>query len=408
MKLINGKYNTAIIYADTVDDNAVQQIETMCNLEFLQDSKLRIMCDVHAGAGCTIGTTMTITDAIVPNFVGVDIGCGMEVVRIKEKELDLEALDQFIYDNIPSGFDIHRKNQKCSVNLTKLKCVNHININRAYKSVGTLGSGNHFLEVNKDNENNLYIVIHSGSRHLGKEVAEYYQKEAYYQLNKMTRADILQLIDALKKEGREQEIQAEIQKLKENIIYPNKELAYCKGQLFDDYLHDMQITQEYAMFNRKVMMSKIIEHFNLSVEEQFTTIHNYIDLENMILRKGAVSAQKGEKLLIPINMKEGSLLCIGKGNPEWNYSAPHGAGRLLSRAEAYKTLSLEEYIAKMEGIYTTSVSRATLDESPMAYKSMDEIINNVHDTVEIVANLKPIYNFKAAEKPKWKKITKNT
>lgn len=407
MKVINGVYNSALIYSDTVDEKALQQIETMCSLDYLKDSKIRIMCDVHAGAGCTIGTTMTITDAIVPNFVGVDIGCGMEVVRIKEKSLDLEALDAFIYENIPSGRDIYKTSEyEDTIDLSALHCASHVSLTRAYKSIGTLGGGNHFIEVNKDEVNNLYIVIHSGSRHLGKEVAEYYQNEAYYQLNKISRKDILDLIESLKKEGREQEIQIEVMKRKDSISYPNKDLAFCNNQLFEEYLHDMKITQEFASINRKTMMNKIVNHFNLTVEEQFTTIHNYIDLDNMILRKGAVSAQRNEKLLIPINMKEGSLLCIGKGNPEWNYSAPHGAGRLLSRAEAYKTLTLEDYQAAMEGIYTTSVSMETLDEAPMAYKSIDEIMTNVVATVDIIAVIKPIYNFKAAEIPKWKQKKK--
>lgn len=400
MKIIQGKYNQAIVYTDIIDASAEKQIKTMCNLEFLKDSKIRIMSDVHAGASCTIGTTMAIKDAVVPNFVGVDIGCGMEVVKIKQKELDLKQLDHFIYTNIPSGFDIRLKAHALAktIDLSQLRCVKHVDIERAYKSLGTLGGGNHFIEVNRDKQDNLHIVIHSGSRHLGVEVAEYYQNQAYLTMNQISKKDIQQLINSLKSQGREKEIQSEIEKRKKSAHLESKELAYCTGQLLLDYLHDMKFTQQYAAINRKIMMNEILTAFNLEEIERFTTIHNYIDDQDMILRKGAVSAKENEKFIIPINMRDGSLICIGKGNEDWNYSAPHGAGRILSRNEARKKITLQEYEDSMKGIYSTSVTQDTIDESPMAYKKLEDIVNNIQDTVEIFDIIQPIYNFKAKDK----------
>lgn len=396
-----GKYNIAKVFTDNIDAAAISQVIELCNQEFVKESKIRIMPDVHAGAGCTVGTTMTITDKIVPNLVGVDIGCGMETVRIKEKDLDVKKLDEIINKYIPAGFNIRDKAHK-NIRLTsldKLKCLKHIDLNRAELSLGTLGGGNHFIEANKDEEGNIYIVIHSGSRRLGLEVAKYYQEEAYKQRNGSSKEDIEKLIAKLKAEGRHSEIESEITKLK-SVKRTNipKHLTYAEGQLFKDYIHDMCIVQSYANYNRWTMMDIILKHMNLTTEESFTTIHNYIDItdkENIILRKGSVSAQSGEKLLIPINMRDGSLICVGKGNPEWNYSAPHGAGRLMSRSEAKEMFTVEEYVSEMQGIYTTSVSKDTLDECPMAYKDMQEIIDNIGDTVDIIKVIKPIYNFKA-------------
>lgn len=397
---LNGKYNSAKVFTDVIDQGAISQIIELCNQPVSMNSNIAIMPDVHAGAGCTIGTTMTVTDKIVPNLVGVDIGCGMETVKLKEKHIELQKLDKLIYEKIPSGFDVrdkaHRYNDK--ICLTDLYCYEHINPIRAESSIGTLGGGNHFIEADKGEDGSIYIVIHSGSRHLGVETAKYYQEEAYKRLNGSSKKDIDELIARMKSDGREKQIQSEITKLK-NTKFTDvpKHLAYCEGELFEQYIHDMKIVQQFAMLNRQAMMDEIIKGMHLHVAEQFTTIHNYIDTETMILRKGAVSAQAGEKLLIPINMRDGSLICTGKGNPDWNCSAPHGAGRLMSRSKAKQSFTVSEFKKQMNGIYTTSVNAQTLDECPMAYKSIDDIIGNIGDTAEINEIIKPVYNFKAGE-----------
>lgn len=397
---IKGKYNTAKIFTDVVDESSIAQVLLLCNQEFTQGSRIRLMPDVHAGAGCTVGTTMTISDKVVPNLVGVDIGCGMETVRLQEKELDLEALDRLIYARIPSGFSIREKPHPYAekIDLKQLACCREINALRAEKSIGTLGGGNHFIEADRDGAGNLYLVVHSGSRHLGLEVAGYYQRAGYEALNQSSPADIQVLIEALKAQGKEKQIENALKKLKhtKRTSIP-RELCYVEGSLFQQYIHDMRLIQQYAMLNRKAMMEELIWGMGLHVAEQFTTIHNYIDTEAMILRKGAVSAKAGERLLIPINMRDGSLLCTGKGNPDWNESAPHGAGRLMSRTKAKASFSVAEFRQEMEGIYTTSVSKSTLDECPMAYKGMQDIIDNIGPTAKIDAIIKPIYNFKAGE-----------
>ncbi len=395
---LKGKYNEAKVFTDVIDESSISQIILLLNQEFISGSKIRLMPDVHAGAGCTVGTTMTITDKVVPNLVGVDIGCGMETIKIKEKHIELQQLDKLIYEKIPSGFHIREKPHHYldNIYLEKLYCYDYINPIRAEKSLGTLGGGNHFIEANKDKEGNIYIVIHSGSRHLGLEVANYYQQEGYKALNGCSKTDIDALIITLKAQGRQKEIQKTIKALKNTKISSiPKQLAYVTGNLFLQYIHDMQIIQEYAEWNRKAMMYEIVKGMKLHVIEQFTTIHNYIDTESMILRKGAVSAKKGEKLLIPINMRDGSLICIGKGNDDWNQSAPHGAGRLMSRSAAKKSFTVSEFQKQMNDVYTTSVNKDTLDECPMAYKNMEDIVNNIGDTVEILEVIKPIYNFKA-------------
>lgn len=395
---LKGKYNEAKIFTDVVDEAAVSQVLLLLNQEFVSGSKIRLMPDIHAGAGCTIGTTMTITDKIVPNLVGVDIGCGMETIRIKEKQIELQKLDKLIYDKIPSGFRVREKTHRYfeEINLKDLYCYKNINPERAEKSLGTLGGGNHFIEANKDDEGSLYLVVHSGSRHLGLEVAGYYQEQGYQILNGSAQKDIDLLIADLKSQGREREIQKSIRELK-NTKRTNipKQLAYVSGELFVQYMHDMKIVQRYAELNRQAMMDEIVKGMKLHVMEQFTTVHNYIDTDAMILRKGAVAARKGEKLLIPINMRDGSLICVGKGNDDWNQSAPHGAGRLMSRAAAKESFTVSEFKNQMSGIYTTSVNKDTLDECPMAYKGMDDIVNNIGDTAEVVQIIKPIYNFKA-------------
>ncbi|WP_349947949.1 RtcB family protein [Lacrimispora sp. BS-2] len=395
---IKGKCNEAKIFTDVVDEASISQVMLLLNQEFITGSKIRLMPDIHAGAGCTIGTTMTITDKIVPNLVGVDIGCGMECVQIKEKHIELQKLDKLIYERIPSGFNVrtktHRYFDKCDIE--ELHCINKVNLDRAEKSLGTLGGGNHFIECNKDADGNIYIVVHSGSRHLGLEVANYYQNQAYEVLNGSSVFDRQDLIDELKKQGRENEIQKALSDLK-NVKRTNipKQLAFVSGDLFEQYIHDMKIVQEFAMYNRQAMMDEIIKGIGVRVIQQFTTIHNYIDINNMILRKGAVSAQMGERLIIPINMRDGSLVCIGKGNDDWNQSAPHGAGRLMSRSKAKETFTVSEFKKQMNGIYTTSVNKDTLDECPMAYKGMEDIVNNIGATVDIESVIKPIYNFKA-------------
>lgn len=403
MKIIEGMFNTAKVFTDAVDEGAILQIKSLCDQEYAKDSKIRIMPDVHSGVGCTIGTTMTIHDKVVPNLVGVDIGCGMETILIKNSHIELSKLDKLIYEKIPSGYNIrnkaHRYNDEIDLSLLKCKTEEKINISRAVLSLGTLGGGNHFIEADKDEEGNIYIVIHSGSRHLGLEVANYYQELAYKSLNGNTNEDINKLIREYKSSGREKEIQTKVEELKKQIKTKiPKELAYLTGPLLEDYIHDMKIVQRFAMLNRKAMMDEIIKGMKLKVEDEFTTIHNYVDTENMILRKGAVSAQLGEKLLIPINMRDGSIICTGKGNPDWNYSAPHGAGRLVSRNQARSTYTLSEFKKQMSNIFTTSVNEDTLDECPMAYKGIDDIVNNIGDTAEIIKIIKPIYNFKANEK----------
>lgn len=406
MQEVKGKYNTAKVFTDVIDETSLKQIQLLCNQEFTAGEKIRLMPDVHAGAGCTIGTTMTIKDKIVPNLVGVDIGCGMETLVIHKdsdvaKNFSGAVLDKIIRKNIPCGFDIRKKPHDFVSEVEWDKVKGKFTKNRAILSLGTLGGGNHFIEADKDDEGNLYIVVHSGSRHAGLEIAEYYQEMGWNQLNQKTKADLDAMIAELKATGRQSEIEEKRIEMNAQIktAIP-KDLAYVSGYLFDDYINDMKIMQKFAALNRKAMIDTISIGLRIKKEdliEQFTTIHNYIDIENMILRKGAVSAKKGEKLLIPINMRDGSLVCIGKGNEDWNCSAPHGAGRVMSRMKAKRQLRMEEFKAQMSGIYSTTVSKETLDEAPMAYKTMDDIVNNINPTAHIEKIIKPIFNFKAAE-----------
>lgn len=397
---VSGKYNQAKIFTDVVDQASIAQVIELCNQEFAAGSRIRLMPDIHAGAGCTIGTTMTITDKVVPNLVGVDIGCGMETARVRETHMELQKLDKLIYEKIPSGFDIRQKAHRYldQIDLEELCCARHVDLLRAEKSIGTLGGGNHFIEVDRDDEGQIYVVVHSGSRNLGKQVAEFYQREGYKTLNRTDDGSLQQLVAELKAAGRQKEIQKELKRLKnlKRTAVP-RDLAYVEGALFDQYIHDMKIVQRFAELNRQAMMDEIVKGMKLHVEEQFTTIHNYIDTDAMILRKGAVSAGAGERLLIPINMRDGSLLCVGKGNEDWNCSAPHGAGRLMSRAEAKQSFTVSEFKKQMAEVYTTSVSKATLDECPMAYKGMKDILDNIEPTAEVVKIIRPIYNFKAGD-----------
>ena len=395
---VRGKYNEAKIFTDVVDNASVSQVIELCNQEFAAGSRIRLMPDIHAGAGCTVGTTMTVRDKIVPNLVGVDIGCGMEVIRIREEYIEPQKLDKLIYEKIPSGFSVRSKPHRFldMVDLDALCCIDHINRPRAEKSMGTLGGGNHFIEAEKDDEGHIYIVVHSGSRHLGLEVAKYYQEEGYKVLNHSDDASLQQVIAEMKRAGKQKDIEKTVKKLKnvKQTAVP-RELAYVTGELFERYIHDMKIVQQYAALNRQAMIDEIVKGMKFHAEEQFTTIHNYIDTDNMILRKGAVSAQKGEKLLIPINMRDGSLICEGKGNEDWNCSAPHGAGRLMSRAAAKQSFTVSEFKKQMTGVYTTSVNKGTLDECPMAYKGMQDILDNIGPTAEVLKIIRPIYNFKA-------------
>lgn len=405
---INGKYSNAKIFTDNVEHSALSQIEQLTNQPSTENSKIRIMPDVHAGKGCTIGTTMTITDKVIPNLVGVDIGCGIFTVKLKETRINLPELDSVIHRHIPAGRNVHTedKSNKTSVVLSDLKCYGKAKIkdDYIYKSIGSLGGGNHFIEVDKDENDNLYLVVHSGSRNLGVAVCKYYQQLAYdilnSKFNKGGRAKLVnELITKLKSEGREKEIQNEIanfyKNYTEDIVNIPFELCYLEGENFNNYIHDMKLVQQFARDNRAEILRIILKKAKLHTVEQFDTIHNYIDTDNMILRKGSISAQKDEKVLIPMNMRDGSLICVGKGNPDWNFSAPHGAGRIMSRNEAKQSISMNDYRNSMKGIYTTCVNTNTVDESVFAYKPMEEIMNNIKDTVDIINIIKPIYNFKA-------------
>jgi len=396
MMELQGKHNTAKVFTDNIEPEAISQIIQLLNQEFAAGSQIRIMPDTHAGAGCTIGTTMTIKDKVVPYMVGVDIGCGMETVRLADKDVDLQMLDTAIHETIPSGFNIHASAPRITdrLGLEDLMCVHSINMERALCSVGTLGGGNHFAELEQDEKGRYYLVIHSGSRYLGKQVADYYQDAAVKQ-RKQASKSVQDLIAQLKAQGRQKEIQAALKRIPASKV--EKNLAWLEDELLEQYLHDMAIVQRYADINRKTMAANILRASRLTEADSFTTIHNYIDIKNGILRKGAISARAGELILIPINMRDGSLLCTGKGNADWNFSAPHGAGRLMSRSRAKETIALADFEKSMEGIYSSTVGRSTIDEAPMAYKPMDEIIENIQDTVTIDAVLKPVYNFKASD-----------
>ena len=398
---IVGKKCTAICYATVYEDEAIEQIRRMCDYDFTEGSKVRIMPDVHYGKGCTIGTTMTITDKVVPNIVGVDIGCGMYTVNLGKASIDFNEFDKAAH-YIPSGRNVW-DGKKEKFNLAELKCYRELKESkRIERSLGTLGGGNHFIEIDKAEDGTNYLVIHSGSRNLGKQVAELYQRLAI-NLN-VGFGDYLEkkeeIIRTYKEQGRKDEIKQAIAELhfhrkKKNDI-PD-DLCFLYGKYLEDYLHDVEVCQTFARRNREIMAEILLEKTGLVAGEVFHTIHNYIDTEEMILRKGAIAAHAGEQVLIPINMRDGSVLATGKGNPEWNYSAPHGAGRIMSRKEAKNILTLEEYQETMKGIYTTSISRKTLDEAPMAYKSLEDIIDSINDSVNIVEVLKPVYNYKVSE-----------
>ena len=399
---IKGKVNTAICYATVVEGEAIEQIRRMCDHDFTAGSQIRIMPDVHAGKGCTIGTTMTITDKAVPNIVGVDIGCGMYTAALGKVDIDFEKVDAAAH-YIPSGRDVWEGRME-RFDLTGLRCYRNLKqTKRLERSLGTLGGGNHFIEIDTASDGTKYLVIHSGSRNLGKQVAEHYQSLAV-DLN-AGKADYFErqdeLIRTYKEQGRRAEIQAALKAMEKEWSAKEPtipaDLCYLYGTYLVDYLHDVEICQQFARRSRERMAEIILEKTGMTACSSFHTIHNYIDTKEMILRKGAIAAHDGELVLIPINMRDGSVLARGKGNPEWNYSAPHGAGRLMSRTKAKETLDLEAYKKAMEGIYTTSVNASTIDEAPMAYKSLDDIIGVIRDSVDVIEILKPVYNFKAAE-----------
>lgn len=405
MKFIQGKYNNAKVFTDNIEKEAIEQLRELCNQPFIEGCKVRIMPDTHKGSGCVIGFTADLGDKVIPNIVGVDIGCGMLTVSLGKRDIDLEILDEIINKYIPSGKNTHEGRTVKFEKLQELKCFRSLkNSKRIERSIGTLGGGNHFIEVDKGEDGNLYLVIHSGSRNLGTQVADFYQnlaidlcagKEDYF----IKRDEIIRVF---KEQGRRKEIEKELKKLKKQYeelmpSYP-RDLCFLTGKYREEYLHDMNICQEYATLNRNVMGEIILNKLlgkGLKEFESFTTIHNYINFKDNIIRKGSVSAYEGEKLLIPINMRDGSLICIGKGNEDWNYSAPHGAGRIMSRTKAKEKINYEEYKKAMEGIYSTSVTEETIDEAPMAYKSMKEIIENISESVDVIGIIKPIYNFKA-------------
>ncbi len=399
---IKGKINTAICYAKVIEDEAIEQIRRMCDYPMTEGLRIRIMPDVHAGKGCTIGTTMTIRDKVVPNVVGVDIGCGMYTVKIGASDVDLQKVDEAAH-YIPSGKNVWEGRQE-RFDLTGLACYRQLqDTKRLERSLGTLGGGNHFIEIDQAADGNKYLVIHSGSRNLGKQVAELYQRLAI-NLNRGYGEYLekrQELIKTYKEQGRKSEIHEALKELnwhaKVSVDNMPEDLCYLTGEHLQDYLHDVEICQAFARRSRELMAEIILERAGLIGSEGFHTIHNYIDTDEMILRKGAIAAHAGEKVLIPINMRDGSVLAIGRGNEEWNYSAPHGAGRLMSRNKAKGTLSMEEYKKTMEGIYTTSVNVNTLDEAPMAYKSLEDIIDVIKESVEVIDIMKPIYNFKASE-----------
>ncbi len=406
---IKGKMNTAICYATVIEDEAKEQIRRMCDYKLTENSKIRIMPDVHAGKGCTIGTTMTVNDKVCPNIVGVDIGCGMYTLKLADKELDFEKVDEICH-YIPSGKNVWEGRME-RFDLTNLRCYRSLkDTKRLERSLGTLGGGNHFIEIDKAKDGTYYLVIHSGSRNLGKQVAEIYQqlavdlhmrKEDYFKQRD-------EIIQTYKEAGRRAEIQNALKELQkkyetQDLDVP-ADLCWLYGTFLEDYLHDVEICQDFARRSRERMAEIILDRIGMTVLEAFHTIHNYIDTKEMILRKGAIAAHDGEKILIPINMRDGSVIALGKGNSEWNYSAPHGAGRVMSRSKAKEAINLEEYKEAMKGIYTTSVNESTLDEAPMAYKSLENIVDVIRDSVVVIDIMKPVYNFKASDDDvPWKK-----
>lgn len=402
MLILKGEHNSAKVFATQIDSTTAQQIKAICNEDFLKDTTIRVMPDCHAGKGCTIGTTMTITDKIVPNLVGVDIACGVLVARLNKESIDLDALEESIRNFVPHGRNIRLQPLEKYLkhfDVTKLRCYDKISTERVNNSIGTLGAGNHFIECGVDLQGFVNIIIHCGSRNLGKEVADYYQKVAIKQLNIKKRSQL----DAITKECVKNGNTGDIQAARESVIskFPPRELAYLEGQYFDDYVHDSKLVQRYAELNRLAILEMILVGMRLNpkqvVDYYFDTLHNYLDTKSMILRKGAISAKKGELVAIPLNRADGVLICKGKGCKDYNYSAPHGAGRVLSRGQAKRELNMDSYRERMKDIYSTTVNESTLDESPDVYKTPEHIVDNIGPTVDIINVIKPIYSFKSEE-----------
>ena len=405
MLVLEGKYTEARVFADIVDDVTKGQVQTLIDQPFMENIKVRIMADCHAGAGCVIGTTLKVKDKIVPNLVGVDVGCGMLCIKLGKIDIDFKILDNFIRLNIPSGQNVNDKITITDVDIEDLRCYKELKNHQYLKrSLGSLGGGNHFIEIDVNSDGQYYLIIHSGSRNLGKQMAEYYQNKAIeYHENKLMNKEeaIRKIINEYKQTGREKEIDNKIKlinSIKVDLSFP-KELAFLEGKDFEDYIFDMNICQKYASENRLEMAKRILTLFKLNIEEveKFETIHNYINMEDMILRKGSVSAYKDQLLLIPINMRDGCIIAMGKSNPEYNYSAPHGAGRIMSRTEAIRKIKLEDFKDAMTGVFSTTINAATIDESPFVYKPIESILKNIEETVEIKEIIKPVYNFKASE-----------
>ena len=406
---VRGKYSVAKVFTDVIEPSAVEQIKLLCDQTFTKGCSIRIMPDVHSGEGCVIGFTANLGELVIPNIVGVDIGCGMLTVELGKTNVDFARLDSIIRSYVPSGENVHEPDDEESGAetvrqlLSGLLCLEKIpQVGRIELSLGTLGGGNHFIEVDTDDEDCKYLVIHTGSRSFGKRVADYYQQLAIESLGnrRLSREEIQKVVVEYRQAGRQQEIQAALKAMMDaNTCQIPDKLRYLTGELRDAYLHDMRLCQEFAKMNRRTIAEKIVRHLlgkELSEFSWFETVHNYVDFESNIIRKGAVSARKDERLLIPINMRDGSLVCVGKGNEDWKCSAPHGAGRLHSRSAARKLFSVESFKDEMQGIYTTSVSDDTLDECPMAYKPIDAILDNITPTVDVVKIIKPVYNFKAS------------
>ncbi len=402
---LKGKNGTAKVFTSNIDDVTIGQIIGMMNERITENNTVRIMPDTHYGKGSTIGTTIKLNDEqnnwrVSPNVVGVDVGCGIMMFKLSDKDIDFEKLDKVINRVIPSGQSVHQKSingkdTQCSI-LDNLKLeLSSSSQDRILKSLGTLGSGNHYIEVAQDDEGFYWLSVHSGSRNLGVQVAKSYQEKANIHTKFMSEYMLQIFILGLKEQGKEKEIQEKVEKYKKEMTVTNPTLSFLNPIDLSDYLHDMVLTQQYAVRNRETMMGLICQGMGFNVIDSFDSIHNYIDLDNGIIRKGATSAQKGERLVIPLNMRDGSLICEGKGNEDWNYSAPHGAGRVKSRSQAKKDIKMETYSEQMKDVYTTSVTQSTLDEAPDAYKPANEIIENIKDTVEIIHILKPVYNFKA-------------
>lgn len=396
--IIKGRYNNAKVFTENIEEQAIEQIQTLCNQEFTKDTKIRIMPDVHAGKGCTIGFAGDLGEFVIPSIIGVDIGCGVLVVKLGNVDIDGDKVDKIIRKNIPSGKNVHmEENHNFDDKLNKIKMLNElVDISRIRKSIGSLGGGNHFIEINTDKLGNKYLLIHTGSRNLGNQIAQYYQNIAIKYQKEKKKNERQELIQEYKNNNKENEINSILQEFDMQIL-PN-DLCYLENEDRENYLNDLLICQEYANFNRETIANNILIELtdnNLDNYEYFHTPHNYIDFKRNIIRKGSISSEENKTVIIPINMRDGALLCKGKGNSDWNYSAPHGAGRLYSRAKAREIFSLDEFEQSMKHIYTSCISKNTIDECPMAYKNIDEIIKNIKDTVEIIDIIKPIYNFKA-------------